>query len=512
MSGRKLRWLTAGLFASAGAGMLSVTAVINSAFAFGETDSSIDPVGLIIGASGTPIPNAVPGYFPSAFGLYLTNALNFAPKAPADVALPYGGLPNITLFPNGINTPEGLYPLTGVKTLPLNYPVGADGYTPGEQTSVAQGETILNQDILQAIGPAGTTPTSVFGYSQSSTIASYEMAQLHATDPTAPVQFVLIGDPSNPDGGLLARFPDLTLPSLGVAFGNSTPADDFPTVIYSAEYDGFADFPQYPINFLSDLNAFLGIQDIHGHYFTEFGGPQDIANEAIPVATSGPTDTSYYLLPVNDLPLLDPVRGIPVVGNPLADLLQPDLKLIVNLGYDNPNPLEGWSAGPANVQTPFGLFPSFSQVLAALQAVPSQTELGLQNFIGDFTGGGPNPVSLESLGSLLNFSSGTSGFDPLTTLSDLASNPGSITGLATNFSSALSTAYGTLLPTADIANALLTSLPAYDVSLFTENLQAGNLLDAVGLPLAADTAIGTLAAGFEYEVVNSAISAIMGIF
>ena len=52
MSGRKLRWLTGGLFASAGAGMLSVTAVMNSAFAFGETDPGIDPVGLIIGASG----------------------------------------------------------------------------------------------------------------------------------------------------------------------------------------------------------------------------------------------------------------------------------------------------------------------------------------------------------------------------------------------------------------------------------------------------------------------------
>jgi hypothetical protein len=508
MSGRKLRWLTAGLFASAGAGMLSMAAVMNSAFAFGEVDAAVvDPEGLIIGASGTPIPNAVPGYFPSAFGLYLTNPLNFTGANP----LPYGGNPDLTLFPNGINTPEGLYPLTGVKTLPLNYPVGADGYTAGQQTSVAQGETILNQDILQSIQAHG--PTSVFGYSQSATIASYEMAQLHATDPTAPVQFVLIGDPSNPDGGLLARFPDLALPSLGVAFGNSTPADDFPTVIYSAEYDGFADFPQYPINFLSDLNAFLGIEDIHGHYLTEFGGPLDIQDAAIPVATSGATDTSYYILPVNDLPLLDPVRGIPVAGNPIADLLQPDLKLIVNLGYDNPNPLEGWSAGPANVQTPFGLFPSFSQVLAALQAVPSQTELGLQNFIGDFTGGGPNPVSLDSLSSLLNFSSGTGGgFDPLTTLSDLASNPGSINDLATNFSAALSTAYGTLLPTADIGNALLTSLPAYDVSLFTENLQAGNLLDAVGLPLAADTAIGTLAAGFEYEVVNSAISAITALF
>ncbi len=31
MSERKLRWLTAGMFATAGAGMLSMTAIMNSA-------------------------------------------------------------------------------------------------------------------------------------------------------------------------------------------------------------------------------------------------------------------------------------------------------------------------------------------------------------------------------------------------------------------------------------------------------------------------------------------------
>ena len=36
--------------------------------------------------------------------------------------------------------------------------------------------------------------------------------------------------------------------------------------MYSLEYDGFTDFPTYPLNFLSDLNAFLGIETLHGTY------------------------------------------------------------------------------------------------------------------------------------------------------------------------------------------------------------------------------------------------------
>ena len=41
---------------------------------------------------------------------------------------------------------------------------------------------------------------------------------------------------------------------------------------------------------------------------------------------------------------------------------------------------------------------------------------------------------------------------------------------------AASDAYSTLLPTADVANAVLTSLPAYDLTLFAASLQTGNLL------------------------------------
>ena len=52
---------------------------------------------------------------------------------------------------------------------------------------------------------------TVFGYSQSAIIASLEMQKLAAMGPLAPsanqLNFVLVGNEMNPNGGLLARFP-----------------------------------------------------------------------------------------------------------------------------------------------------------------------------------------------------------------------------------------------------------------------------------------------------------------
>ena len=85
--------------------------------------------------------------------------------------------------------------------------------------------------------------------------------------------FVLVADEMNPNGGILARFPGfpagqpLRIPSLGFTFYGATPSNTiYPTNIYSLEYDGFADFPQYPINLISDLNAFAGIYYVHNTY------------------------------------------------------------------------------------------------------------------------------------------------------------------------------------------------------------------------------------------------------
>ncbi len=97
----------------------------------------------------------------------------------------------------GVNTPEGLYPLTGIKDLTFD-------------VSAARGLTILDNAITAAFGQLNATSVNVFGYSQSAVIASMEMKALDPTNTPSsiPLNFTLVGNPSNPNGGLLARFPD----------------------------------------------------------------------------------------------------------------------------------------------------------------------------------------------------------------------------------------------------------------------------------------------------------------
>jgi PE-PPE domain len=263
-----------------------------------------DGTALVIGGSGIPIPPE--RYVDAANTLYLQ------PR-------------EFTGTPQALDTPEGFYPTTGVNSLTAD-------------ASEAQGAQIMDGAITGQIADGNVdaaNPVVVFGYSQSSAMSTFTMQQLQDQGvPSDDVHFVLVGDTAAPNGGLLERFDlpgnDLSVPSFGVTFGNPTPADLYPTDIYTLEYDGFADFPQYPIDPLSDLKAFAGM--IYEHLTYLDLDPGQIAN-AIPLETlqaAGDSLTDYYMIPVGDLPLLDPLRLIPFVGNPLADPLQPDMTVLVN--------------------------------------------------------------------------------------------------------------------------------------------------------------------------------------
>ena len=508
MSGRTLRLMGLGMVATAGAGFLGLAATMNptSAHADGED------VGLVIGGSGDPYPGS--GYVGLANGLYIDNPLH--PNFPGTTyPAPYA---------NGLYTPEQWYPIEGVHNEYINYPNDAAGFS-DQSTSVGQGVTIL-QNAINTNFHAGDVST-VFGYSQSAIIATQVMEQLDPTNtpgdgsiPQADLQFLLIGDPNNPNGGLLERFngfettatgtvhDELNLPSLGVAFDGATPADAYPTDIYTLEYDGLADFPRYPLNFLSDLNAFLGFAEIHGTYLTEPVDGVGPTAEQIATATllpgsalDGVTDslTNYYM--IDETPPL-----VALLPAPLQELLGPDLTYLINLGYGDGS--EGYSVtpdSPADVATPFGLFPDVS-VKDVLTSLVADTKEGFQNLI---SGTDPYASTLDP------GSAGQSIAEAMAAVhADLAADPaGALTDLINALTSASSAAYSALLPTADIINALVTSMPAYDVSLFSEALtNGGGLLDALGLPLAADTALVTLAAGFEVDVIQNTISEIASAF
>jgi PE-PPE domain/PE family len=467
-----------------------------------------DPAGtittLVLGASGYPIPSQE--YIDGIPLLYIN------PFYPSGTNV-------------GVNTPEGLYPLTGVNSLTFNQ-------------SVSQGLTILDNAIHSLATPGNTI--NVFGYSQSAAIVSLEMQALNPTNTPGGsllpsgvnLNITLVGDVSNPNGGALTRFPGLSLTSLGFTFGTATPDNSFPTRIYTIEYDGFADFPQYPIDFLSDLNAFIGILTLHGQY--PFLTPTELANAVQLTNTVGPTQTEYFIVPTSDLlspalqglPLLDPVRAIPVIGNPIADLLQPDLTVLVDLGYGSTT--QGWSTGPPNVATPFGVLPPVPphEILSALA---TGTQQGVSAFWHDIRYGIPkfSTLSLSDVTSTIE-TLGTNASSHLsadvTGLTSTLSSPDSFitalqaatTRIANAISGSASAAYGTLLPTADIVNALLTSVPAYDVNLFLSGIQqalngdpVGGLVYAFGAPLAADTALFTLMGGFELRVLEHAAQQIV---
>src|SRR5271166_4530141 len=91
------------------------------------------------------------------------------------------------------------------------------------------------------------------------------------------------------------------------------------------------------------------------------------------------------------------------------------------------------------------------------------------------------------------------------------------TNIADALSSAFSTAYATLLPTADIVTGGLITLPSYDVNLFLNGiLQAVNgdpvqgLINAIGDPIAADIGLVMFGGVVEGYVLLNAATSIAG--
>lgn len=445
----------------------------------------LDNVALVMGGSGTPIPGTWDFHW-------------------ADQYLSHLGYDGYTM--QGVFTPEGLYPGTGVKSLPLD-------------TSVDQGVRMLDSTIRDHI--AAGDNLVVYGVSQSAVLSSIEMNQLlasgNAPDPDQ-LSFVLIANEMFPNGGLLSRFaiPDVPLyiPSMGIDFYGATPDTPYATDIYIAEYDGFADFPRYPLNFLSVLNAVLGIALVHGPGYsrpdsidsaqlllgsTNYDGPL-----TLPDGASAALNTDYYMIPTEILPLLQPLLGIPVFGEPLYDLLEPVTRILVDLGYGNVDTYVdgelthgGWDQGPANVLTTYGVLPDID-IPTLLSSLWQGAQHGFNDFIydlGHLSLGSP----ADALGSGMDFA--------LPSLLDVVNT----------FSGAAATLYSVLLPTADIINALLTTMPAYDISMFFNAFGNGDdllttLTNAIGMPIAADAGLIPTAIGFELMSVMSAFQSIANDF
>jgi pimeloyl-ACP methyl ester carboxylesterase len=194
--------------------------------------------------------------------------------------------------------------------------------------STQQGVT----DLETAMAAHGNDHLVIYGHSQGAMIAIREkrkLAEQYPAGTQAPdIDFVLSGDLNLPNGGLLARFPGLYLPIIDLSFNGPEPTNtQFDTVVITRQYDGLADFPLYPLNLVSLLNAVLGAIYVHAYDLDVSLAPDPSKSPAI---KSEHGDTSYHFFETADLPLFAPLRtlGLP---ESLIDVVEPFFRVIVEL-------------------------------------------------------------------------------------------------------------------------------------------------------------------------------------
>ncbi|WP_435406054.1 PE-PPE domain-containing protein [Mycolicibacterium rhodesiae] len=188
--------------------------------------------------------------------------------------------------------------------------------------SVAQG--VKN---VEARDPQGDV---IFGLSQGAVVLSrYKAAHPEGTGNT----FVLVENPSRPNGGILERFAGLYIPVLDISVSGATPDNGDTTVDVARQYDGWADFPTYPLNLLATVNAIMGMIYVHGQTQTELTAAD------IEAAKAGGNayyqqhgDTTYYLIRTPLVPLLMPLKGI--VPDPILGAIDPVLRKFIEMGYN----------------------------------------------------------------------------------------------------------------------------------------------------------------------------------
>jgi hypothetical protein len=276
-------------------------------------------VAIVVGGTTFPLPD---GSYVSSI---MTDFLNNPTLSPLTGALG-----------ESIFTPEQFWPVTPQ----------LGNLTLGQST--AQGVQLLNNAINSELG-AGDKVV-VYATSQGALIATDEvrhyMAMPNPPDPSK-LSFFLTGDPGNPNGGFFERFKGLYIPGWDVYLNGATPPNSpYPTVILTNQYDMVGNFPQYVLNPISDANAVVGFLTFDGpHDYVDLTPTQVATAVQLPTSPGYTGSTTYYFRLTQNLPLVEPLRSLPApYGDALADLLEPDLRVLVDMGYG--------SGEYANIPTP----------------------------------------------------------------------------------------------------------------------------------------------------------------
>ena len=332
----------------------ALCAVVTAASGGVTAAITLTATALIVPGTAVPNPANVPGYMENAVDYYISPTTVSCASVCTPVPVPY--IAQFWPFPW-----EGWGGLGGAKL----------------DESVASGVAQLTSDLVGNNNPSADSPVVVFGYSQGATVAGNVkslLSKLPAQD-QANINFVLIGNPNRPNGGLFERLAMFgTVPILDATFGQPTPTGtEMSTVDIAFQYDGVADFPLYPVNLLAVLNATAGFWYTHGSYLAPDGRNPDalpngltpaelaaaIADPAHQQRLSG-SDTTYVLIPTVNLPLLQPLREFGAftrtefLTTPLIALIQPALRVLIETGYDR--------SMPYGQPAPFRLIPRFNPI------------------------------------------------------------------------------------------------------------------------------------------------------
>jgi len=270
--------------------------------------------------------------------------------------------PDRIIEPVKVTAPMEFWPITGVFRLlgltlgPASiWGPGGPGW-PDEPLWKLSGLFDLTADKSLKGGVAGLEaalaanlddPVVIYGNSQGAGIGNVVKKRLteQYPGPDAPdIDFVLGGDPNLPNGGLMSRFSGLYIPIVNLTFNGPAATDTlFDTVEINRQYDGFSDFPLYPLNVIADLNAVLGIVYVDMYSF-DVALPAENPTES-PAYQEKHGDTSDYFFENPDLPLFGPLRtlGVP---EPVIDVFEPFFKVIVEQGYDRS--IKPWEPTPAH--------------------------------------------------------------------------------------------------------------------------------------------------------------------
>lgn len=280
---------------------------------------------------------------------------------------------SIPLIFNGTVVPEGdtFRPVPYPAVINLRFPFLSDlpflrdipYWAQSMKRSQGSGAGYLAEAVAKL--PAGER-TTIIGMSQGAGVAEVARAEM-AENPTYVAnaenyRFVMVGDPYQPNGGILARFTSWSdMPILGdlIPFGRPGNSDSpFATTYFQHQYDGFADFPAY-LNMLAIANAVAGMFFEHtfpGYY---------LASPEAPHAVSTTVGTTTYITIPKRVSLLAPLRIAASLFNAerVVDALDPILRVFIEMGYDR-------TADPSQVKQ-FSWFTPLRNIREGLLALPA---------------------------------------------------------------------------------------------------------------------------------------------